>query len=284
MPAKRMPQPVLAVPKSGRLRDLFRSQNEFGLPFKSFDSRYDLGVVENTGPEDVGQISAARIRPSDAMTYMKRGAIDIAVVGLDAVIEAEAAARAAGQKPIGRVMERMDHMAECALHIAAPPEARIRTPGDLNGLTIATSFPATLGEWLKEHKVTPKEILPLDGSVESSVDLLQADAVCDLVDSGVTLAANGLEPRIKLYDSMAVVVRTNREMESSAAEKTLTWLANRFKLSADTFAPGELRRAEYAAQNASTREAVAQKRAAAFGGDKSGIQTSPAAAQARCVA
>src|SRR3546814_5520305 len=77
-------------------------------------------------------------------------------------------------------------------------------PAQLASLRIATSYPALLGGWLREQGIDA-EIVALSGSVEIAPRLGQADAVCDLVSSGATLAANQLRPVLTLLQSEAVL-------------------------------------------------------------------------------
>src|SRR3546814_5917052 len=81
----------------------------------------------------------------------------------------------------------------CRLDIAVPEDWAWEGPAQLASLRIATSYPALLGGWLREQGIDA-EIVALSGSVEIAPRLGQADAVCDLVSSGATLAANQLRP------------------------------------------------------------------------------------------
>ena len=61
-----------------------------------------------------------------------------------------------------------------------------------------------LSQWLKGQGVDA-EVVILSGSVEIAPRLGKADAVCDLVSSGATLAANHLKSVETLLDSEAVL-------------------------------------------------------------------------------
>src|SRR3546814_783269 len=92
----------------------------------------------------------------------------------------------------------------CRLDIAVPEDWVWEGPLQLESLRIATSYPALLGGWLREQGIDA-EIVALSGSVEIAPRLGQADAVCDLVSSGATLAANQLRPVLTLLQSEAVL-------------------------------------------------------------------------------
>jgi ATP phosphoribosyltransferase len=77
---------------------------------------------------------------------------------------------------------------------------------------VATSYPGLVGDFLASHGVSAI-LVPLDGAVESAVRLGVADAVADVVSTGSTLRAQGLEifgPVI--LESTAVLVSANAEL------------------------------------------------------------------------
>jgi ATP phosphoribosyltransferase len=218
---------VAAVPSKGRLREAFMEvADRAGLRFEARAERCDLGTLtDDTGA--LPAFKAMQVRPSDALTYMQRGYVDIAVVGLDVLTEFNAAAFAAGKPAAGIPVAALD-AAQCSLMIAARKEDAISSPQDLEGLRIATSFPATLEAWLRANEVMPGDIVTLDGGVEASIGAGAADAICDLVESGNSLRANGLEAKMKLFDSSAVIVRTTRAL-APEAQNMLMLLARRLE-------------------------------------------------------
>jgi ATP phosphoribosyltransferase len=77
---------------------------------------------------------------------------------------------------------------------------------------VATSYPALVGDFLARNGVQVT-IVSLDGAVESAVKLGVADAVADVVSTGSTLRAQGLEifgPVI--LDSTAVLISTKADL------------------------------------------------------------------------
>ena len=58
----------------------------------------------------------------------------------------------------------------------------------------------------------------LSGSVEIAPRLGQADAICDLVSSGATLAANQLKPVATLFESEAVLAGPVHEFDAARGE------------------------------------------------------------------
>lgn len=102
-------------------------------------------------------------------------------------------------------------LAPCALRLAVPDvvaaaSAQAGPAATLAGCRIATSYPAVLRGWLRAQAIDGVEIVPCEGGVEDQVRLGRADAVCDLVETGTTLAANGLTALWTVMESRAVLV------------------------------------------------------------------------------
>ncbi|HCK79709.1 MAG TPA: ATP phosphoribosyltransferase, partial [Actinobacteria bacterium] len=74
----------------------------------------------------------------------------------------------------------------------AAPTGTARSVSDLAGRRIATSYRGLVGSALSAAGVSA-QIVGLDGAVENAVALGVADAVADVVDTGTTLRAAGLE-------------------------------------------------------------------------------------------
>lgn len=191
----------IVVPKKGRLSTAFNdAMNAGGLRIEKTNERLDFGMLRDA--EDVLRgVEALQMRGYDALRTVATGAADMAVVGLDMLREFNA------QKPglTDASVTRLS-LTPCALYIAAAGDAEIAEPRDLQGLRVATSFPGLLGAWLAENDVTGVDIVECEGGVEDMIRLGLADAICDLVETGGTLAANGLEKKMKVLESEAVLV------------------------------------------------------------------------------
>ena len=126
-------------------------------------------------------------RPSDVPVYVARGAADLGIVGKDGLSES-------GEE----VYELMDlGFGECRFVLAAPLEAiegykkALEAGGRIAKLRIATKFPAITKEFAKGRILRP-EIITLKGAVELASSVGLADAIVDIVSSGLTLKENGL--------------------------------------------------------------------------------------------
>jgi ATP phosphoribosyltransferase len=94
---------------------------------------------------------------------------------------------------------------KCRLAIAVPKESGIASLGELQGKTIATSFPAILAEYLKNNAIQAR-VITISGSVEITPALGVADAICDLVSTGSTLKTHELVEVATIFASEAVLV------------------------------------------------------------------------------
>lgn len=196
----------IAVQKSGRLAEL--SQDllaRCGLSFRrSRDKLFCFG-------ESLA-VDLLLVRDDDIPYLIEQGVCDIGIVGRNVLAE-YAAARQANDIVELRALDS----AHCRLSIAVPQDMPCATAQCLCNLRIATSYPALLGAWLAEQGVTAR-VVELSGSVEIAPRLGTADAICDLVSSGATLAANQLRESFKLLDSEAVVAGAQRAPEDARGE------------------------------------------------------------------
>jgi len=138
------------------------------------------------------------LRPRDIATYVGSGALDVGITGRDLLLDSGSSAREVASLDFGGSTFRF----------AGPPGAFAEL-ADLQGVRVATSYPGLVRDFLAGHGITA-QLVRLDGAVESAVRLGVADAVADVVSTGSTLRAQGLEifgPVI--LESEAVLVSAN---------------------------------------------------------------------------
>ncbi|MCB9990190.1 MAG: ATP phosphoribosyltransferase [Rhodospirillales bacterium] len=216
--APRTEQPFRVIlPKKGRLRDDFAAiLTRAGLNTDRQNSRLDFGTTADARGK-MGSFETLLQRPADAIENLKAGIADMAVVGLDTYEEA----RCADPENMAdlQIACTFNGVSACGLWIAAAEDFDMEDASQLAGLRIATSYPNTLRVWLEEQGIDDVEILARDGGIEDYIRLGLADAICDVVDTGTTLAANGLDKKLKIMDSTAVLVeRTSPRSEAIARQ------------------------------------------------------------------
>ncbi|MFY8135905.1 MAG: ATP phosphoribosyltransferase [Aquimonas sp.] len=187
----------IAAQKNGRLSDPARElMARSGLSFR--ESRDRLFCFGESQPVDL-----LLVRDDDIPGLIAEGTCDYGIVGRN-VLDEQALDRAARGLPPAFKEVRALGFGRCRLSIALPQDMSWNGPQSLAGLRIATSYPALLEDWLKRHNVRA-EIVILSGSVEIAPRLGKAEAICDLVSTGGTLAANQLREAVVIHESEAVL-------------------------------------------------------------------------------
>ncbi len=187
----------IAIQKSGRLSEPARALlAACGLSWR--ESRDRLFCYGESLPVDL-----LLVRDDDIPGLLADGVCDYGIVGRNVLLE-QCAERASQRLPeVSRELRTLGFGA-CRLDIAVPDGWDWEGPQQLQGRRIATSYPQLLRQWLDGLGIDAT-VVTLSGSVEIAPRLGQADAVCDLVSSGATLAANQLKPVTTLLQSEAVL-------------------------------------------------------------------------------
>ena len=183
---------TLALQRSGRLGD------EALAFLRACGVRVRAGSRTLTARATGFPLEMLFVRSKDVPRIVADGAAAIGICGLDALAE---------RAPDGvDVIERLG-FGPCRLSIAVPADSGPDAfePTQLDGARIATSFPQALGRWLDAQGVSAEAVV-LGGSVEIAPRLGIADAVCDLVSTGSTLASNGLVEVATVFESQAVLI------------------------------------------------------------------------------
>ena len=187
----------IAVQKSGRLADV--SQDllaRCGLKFRqSRDKLFCFG--ENHA------IDLLLVRDDDIPGLIAQGVCDLGIVGRNVLGEQIAAGAKRDESQVTELYAL--GFGRCRLAIAVAQDAEYTNPHCLSGLRIATTYPALLGDWLQRNGISAIAVV-LSGSVEIAPRLGTADAICDLVSSGATLAANQLREVAMVLESEAVLI------------------------------------------------------------------------------
>ncbi|MEM0955331.1 MAG: ATP phosphoribosyltransferase [Pseudomonadota bacterium] len=143
------------------------------------------------------------LRGTDVPTYVRHGAADLGVVGKDVLLEQGAE----------DLYEPLDlGIARCRLMTAAPVGW---TPGP-GRLRVATKFVRTSREYFASRGMNA-DFIKLYGAMELAPLMGLADVIVDIVDTGNTLRANGLEPRDLVADISTRLVVNKASMRREHA-------------------------------------------------------------------
>lgn len=120
-------------------------------------------------------------KPADVPTYVEYGAADIGIVGRDTIAEE------------GRALyEVMDlGFGKCRMCVCGPERLKDNLDSIANK-KVATKYPHIAKEYFEHVKKESVEIIKLNGSVELAPIVGLSDVIVDIVESGKTLAENGL--------------------------------------------------------------------------------------------
>jgi ATP phosphoribosyltransferase len=166
----------IAVPNKGSLSEPATSM----LREAGYRQRRDPRELVLPDPDN--DVEFFFLRPRDVAVYVGEGTVDVGITGRDLLIDSGSAATE--HLPLG--------FARSTFRFAAPT-GELSDVAQVAGRRVATSYPVLVRQFLAERSIEPAAVVRLDGAVESSVRLGVADVIADVVETGTTLRAAGLE-------------------------------------------------------------------------------------------
>ncbi len=146
------------------------------------------------------------LRGADVTTYVRHGVADLGVAGKDMLLEY-------GSEGLYELLDL--EIAKCRLMTAAPVQSRSQKDLDTPGqrISVASKFTNIARKHYAERGLNA-DIIQLYGALELAPIVGLSDEIVDVVDTGNTLKANGLEPRELIADI------SSRLIANKAALKT----------------------------------------------------------------
>jgi len=133
-------------------------------------------------------IEIVLVKAADVLTYVERGVCDAGVVGEDTIMEGNAA-----------VYELLDlNFGKCRFALAGPKGKNFYD--GYSHKVIASKYPKVTKNYFNSRGLDV-EVVKIEGSVELGPLLGLSDAIVDIVETGSTLKANGLE----VYEDIAQI-------------------------------------------------------------------------------
>ena len=173
-----------------------------------------MGLLKKMGIETLDNMSDSRkliyptnnnllklviVRASDVPTYVGNGAADMGIVGKDTLVECN----------LNNIYTPLDlNISKCRMSLAALPNCK---PGAR--IKVATKYVNCANDYFNKKK-KQVDIIKLYGSMELAPILGLADYIVDLVDSGMTLKANGLEEIDFIFDVSAQLISNKASMKT----------------------------------------------------------------------
>ncbi len=190
---------VVALPKGRILTALAPLLRRAGVDTASITAD-DRSLIRET-PD--GALRFLLIKPDDVPTYVEYGAADLGVCGRDVLLERGSDVYQPVDLGIG----------QCRMVVAAP----IGRDVDTDVPRVATKYPRIAAAHFAKRGVQA-EIVYLQGSVELAPLTGLADLIVDLVETGETLAKNGLDVReeVALISSVLVANRAAYKLRRDA--------------------------------------------------------------------
>ncbi len=152
------------------------------------------------------------IRGSDVPTYVEFGSADMGVVGKDLILEY------GGEE----FYEPLDLGIACCRMMTAGPKSEEPSTGRIR---VATKFTNIAKQYFAEQG-QQIELVKLGGALELAPAMGLADTIVDIVDTGKTLEANGLEARelIANISSRVIVNKASMKIKNAQIQQVLDQL------------------------------------------------------------
>ena len=148
-------------------------------------------------PDPDNDVEFFFLRPRDIAVYVGAGTVDVGITGRDLLLDSASSATEHLELGFARSTFRF-----------AAPAGSMTDVSQVEGRRVATSYPVLVQAYLGERGVRASEVVRLDGAVETAIRLGVADVIADVVETGTTLRAAGLEIFGEpLLRSEAVLVR-----------------------------------------------------------------------------
>ena len=193
-------QPIVLAISKGRI--LEEALDLLGkISIKIIDhSKNSRKLALNTNREDIRLLV---VRAVDVPTYVEYGAADMGITGKDVLMEHDSQ----------DYYEILDlGISKCRLMVATAvgsKHSNLRPK-------VATKYPKTATAFF-ESKGLQAEIIRLSGSMELAPSFGLADQIVDLVDTGDTLRANGLEPTELICEISSYLIVNKASMKVNYA-------------------------------------------------------------------
>ncbi|KAJ0408469.1 hypothetical protein ATCC90586_008407 [Pythium insidiosum] len=195
---------LFAVPKKGRLHDkILKLLEGAGLDYYR-PSRVDIAVCSSL------PVTLVFLPAADIATFVGEGKLDIGITGQDIVAESETTVTELMPLGFGR----------CRLAVQAPIASGITSAAQLAGKRIVTSFPVVAEQFFQRFEAGEKtKIRYVSGSVEAACGLGLADGIVDLVETGTTMRAAGLEIVDTILETQAVLIANPKTTKTALVKK-----------------------------------------------------------------
>jgi ATP phosphoribosyltransferase len=186
---------TLAISKGRILEDTVPLLERMGMaPVEDLNKTRKL-LIDTENPN----VRVVVIRATDVPTYVQYGAADLGIAGKDTLMESQGEG----------LYELLDlDICKCKLMVAG--KSQLPDPG--TRLKVATKYVRSAQQYFAQQG-KQVEIIKLYGSMELAPLTGLADLIVDLVDTGNTLRANGLQPLEHIEDISSRLVANRASLK-----------------------------------------------------------------------
>jgi len=205
-----MSQIRLALSKGRILKETLPLLAKVGIELTEDPDKSRKLIFPTTRPD----VDVVILRATDVPTFVEHGAADVGVAGKDVLLEHGG----------NGLYEPLDlNIARCKLMLAGP----VNPPPLVGRMKVATKFVNITKAYFAEQG-KQVEVIKLYGSMELAPLVGLADRIVDVVDTGNTLRANGLEPTelIVPVSSRLIVNKASMKMKNAVIKQLIDELAN----------------------------------------------------------
>jgi ATP phosphoribosyltransferase len=149
---------------------------------------------------------------ADIATYVAEGNVDMGITGQDIIAESQVEVT---------TLQTMG-MGHCELCVQAPVGGAISDPKQLAGKRIVTSFPNLAKDYFEQFEDeadSETNIKCVSGSVEVACSLGLADGIIDLVETGTTMRAAGLQKIGLVMKTETVLIANTSKVDKPLVQK-----------------------------------------------------------------
>jgi len=196
---------LFAVPKKGRLHtEVMNLLKGAGLDANRPD-RLDVAMCKEL------PVKLIFLPASDIPMYVMDGNVDLGISGSDVLEETllgmGLSMGTAGDNAPVKVLQHLG-FGKCRLCLQAPNEICSAGAKHFSGKRIVTSFPHLTKKYFSTlDNGTRTTVKVVSGSVEAACGLGLADAIVDLVETGTTMKAAGLDVVSEVFSTEAVIFK-----------------------------------------------------------------------------
>lgn len=236
-PSRQITPLGIALPKGRLLRPSLDALAQVGLECPDVDE-LDRRLVYGT---QGGRVRFIIARPADVPAYVEHGAADLGITGKDVLVEGD-----------WSVCELLDlGFGKCRMAVAAPVAAAAAGADPASALLsgpwlprlghtlrAATKFPSIARRHFAPRRDLCVQIIKLNGAVEIAPIVGLADVIVDIVDTGRTLADNGLVvvEEVMQVSARLIANRASLQLKSSVIHPITSALRERCHQPGDSLA------------------------------------------------